>query len=456
MCQFCLNEDMTDGRFTLSKKEADKINNSLNVQGAVDDAINQLYNDGTITTKTKKELFKSHYEPLKMAVNEGFGGAKIEYGTPNYEFLKQLQTNTAVFSIFKSHASQKEMAALLKDQSGNRREKQDFIIEAKKVDATYRTRYLDVEYDTATRTARMASQWAKFEKNKRLYPNLKYILTKAAKPDEKHLQYVGIIRPVGDSFWNAHYPPNRWRCQCGVESTDAEATDVPANLPPVPAEFAFNAGKTGQIFDLKNSEYIKSVPAKDQPKLIKEATKEVNAGAAAAISFQPVYESKSGTAIEVHPLAFDNADYQKSFNAAKDLANSKLPVKKIEILPTITDPVLRQQIMPYVKGSKNPDYRIDDVVHDLKEPSGTKQGKRTIKNLLADAVEQGAGAVLIVPENYTADETLYRNINGQFQQPKYKDFSLFLKYENQWSHYNQDGWVKFFEKEKLKYRGKNS
>lgn len=421
MCRFCLNEDVTDGVFTLSRKEADKLNNSLNVQAVVDDAINQLYNDRTISAKTKKELFKSHYEPLKMAVNEGFGGAKLEYGTPNYDFLKQLQTNTAVFAIFKSHASQKEMAALLKDASGNLRTKQDFILEAKKVDATYRTQYLDVEYDTAARQARMASQWAKYEKNKRLFPNLRYILSKAAKPDEKHLKYVNIIRPVDDSFWNAHYPPNRWRCQCSVESTRLEATDVPANLPPVPAEFAFNSGKTGQIFDLKNSEYIKSVPPKEQPKLIKEATKEVVKSAAAGAAFQPVYESKKAGKVEAHPLAFDNADYQENFNFAKQLANKG---EKIKILPTVKDSSLRAELLPYkgIKPGKNPDFLLnDDFVAELKTLE--KGTKKAVHGAISRCREQCSNIVLNVPENLDITaEDLGRYVKGKLSHADYADF----------------------------------
>lgn len=57
------------------------------------------------------------------------------------------------------------------------------------------------------------------------------MLTKAAKPDKNHLAYVGIVAPVDNAFWNTRYPPNRWRCQCGVEQTDEPTTDIPSNLP---------------------------------------------------------------------------------------------------------------------------------------------------------------------------------------------------------------------------------
>ena len=218
MCTFC------DNQFFFSQKQRIQLNKELKVEDVVNDAINQLYDDRKIDAQTKNELFKATYEPLKQAVNEGYGKplAKLEYNSPNYEFLKQLQLNTAVFSMFKSHSQMKEMAALIKDRDGNLRSKEDFRKEALKIDSTYRTAHLNTEYDTAVRTARMAAKWQKFVKNKKLYPNLTYIHTKSSNPRTDHLGYVGITRPVDDIFWAAHYPPNGWRCQCDVDSTDGE------------------------------------------------------------------------------------------------------------------------------------------------------------------------------------------------------------------------------------------
>lgn len=204
MCTIC------DNQYIFSTKQRIQLSKELNIDTLVQEAINQLYNDRQIDKPTQQALLQSHYEPLKQAVNEGFG--KIEYNSPNYEFLKQLQTNTAVFAAFKNHAYIKEMVGLLKDQEGNLRSRESFKAEALKIDSTYRTTYLDAEYDTAVRTARLATQWQKIQKNKKLYPNLRYLLTKSSQPDEKHLKYVGIVAPVDSVFWQTHYPPNRWRC----------------------------------------------------------------------------------------------------------------------------------------------------------------------------------------------------------------------------------------------------
>lgn len=440
---------VTDTAYILSPKSRVQLAQQLNVEDLLEKAVNQLYDDRKIDDATRRRLAASHYEPLRQAVNEGYGQVqkRFEYGTPNYEFLKQLQTNTAVFAVFKNHACMKDMAALLKDASGNLRSREDFKREALKVDATYRGSKLDTEYDTAVRQTRMAANWQKYEAKKKLYPNLRYVMSKAAKPDEKHLSYVGIVRPVDDPFWNVHLPPNRWRCQCSVEQTDDEPTDIPAKLPPVDPAFAFNSGKTGQVFDIPNSEYIKSVAPKEQPKLIKEAQKLVETDKTATAPFQPMYESKSGTKVEAHPWAFKNSDFDADLKAARDLANSHLPVKNIQLLPRVQNEALRQQLVPDAKGKKDPDFRVDGKVMDAKELTGKKPGKGTVQNALSSANGQGYGAVLHVPQDYQLSKyKLYKLINQKLSYEAYKDFELYLNYKGDWEHYTWKSWQQHYAK----------
>lgn len=436
---------ISDTTYFFSQKQRIQLSKDLGVGNVVDKAINQLYDDRKIDKPTQQALFQSHYEPLKQAVNEGYGKplAQLEYNSPNYEFLKQLQTNTAVYSMFKSHAAIKDMFALLKNADGNLRSKQDFKTEALKIDGKYRTTYLDAEYDTAVRTARLASQWQKIVKNKKLYPNLTYIHTKSSNPRKDHLGYVGITRPVDDVFWSTHYPPNGWICQCDVEQTDEAATDLPDNLPPVPKEFAFNAGKTGEIFDLKNSGYIQSVPPKEQPALIRAAEKFVNTEAASAAPYQVLYESKStSTIVEAHPLAFDAPDFKDNFKVAKQMANSTLDIKSIQILPNLEKlPALRAILLPDAKAISNPDFRIDGVVCDMKTPSGNEANKHTITNTISSAHDQGEGIVLVIEkENYISETKLYADIGNKFRNKEYDDFVLYLKYNKEWKGWDKKSW----------------
>ncbi len=424
MCIIC------DNTFFFSEKQRIQLNKKLDLTGIVEKAINQLYDDRKIDQPTKDALFVSHYEPLKQAINEGFD-LKIEYGTPNYEFLKQLQTNTAVFAAFKSHASMKDMAARLKNDSGNLRSREDFKREAWKVDETYRGSKLDVEYDTGVRSARMAANWQRYQQNKRLYPNLRYMLSKAAKPDEKHLKFVGINLPIDDIFWTTHYPPNRWRCQCSAEPNDDDVTDVPENLPPVPEEFAFNSGKTGQVFDLKNSEYIKSVPPKEQPALIRKAKSYVVKDIAATTPYQTLYNSKSGGKVEAHPVTFNASDFDENVKASRMLANEKHTVR---LLPTLSDKDLRTALFPKdVKANKNPDALIDgDKIADFK--TITSAGKNTIKHALSSARQQCNNAVLVIPEDVsTTKYQAIKQVKEKAAQKEMKDFGeIWINYKGEW------------------------
>jgi hypothetical protein len=428
MCELCDNTI-----FMFSAKKRIQLNKELKVDDVVAKAINQLYDDRKVDNETQSALFTTHFEPLKKAVEEGYGKplAKIEYGTPNYEFLKQLQVNTAVFSMFKTHASLKEMAGKLKDDAGNLRSRETFKQEALKVDATYRTDHLDTQYDTAVRQARMAANWQRYVKNKRLYPNLTYIQSKAAKPDAKHLLFVGITLPLDDPFWLTNYPPNRWRCQCSVEPTDAEATDLPTNLPEVPKEFAFNSGMTGQVFDIKNSEYIKSVPAKDQPALIKQAEKYVVKDIAAKAEYQPVYKSKKGGTVDAHPLAFDNNDFNAVLKEARSYVNET--GKAIKILPDVQDKSLRTQLTAAgTKGLKSPDYLIDGkYAADLKIVS--KSTRTAIREAFKRCYDQCDNILLKIDDNNTiSSHELYRYSKGVLNVGFSKMENVSIYFEGKW------------------------
>lgn len=396
----------TDTYF-FSHKQRVQLNKKLNTDNVVSDAVNQLYEDRKLDKKTNKKMFLATYEPLKQAVNEGYGkvASSVQLGTPNYEFLKQLQTNVASFAAFKNHAQIKEMVGLLKDENGNLRSKADFKKAALSVNEKYNGRYLDVEYDTAVRQARSAAQWQKALSTAKLYPNIKYLPSVAAHPRQDHIQYYGITRPINDPIWSAILPANSWGCKCSWEVTDEATNDIPDNLPPPQKGFDFNPGATGQVFDLKNCDYIKSVPPKEQPALIKDAETYVNNEMAANAPYVNMYASKSGTDVEVHPLATTQKEFQNNLNYARSLANSKnVKVKTIQLLPVVSDKEIREKILPGAKENKSPDYKIDGDYFEMKEIIGT--GKNTIKHSIGEAKKQADNIILTFPDDYplSADE----------------------------------------------------
>lgn len=49
-----------------------------------------------------------------------------------------------------------------------------------------------------------------------VYPYWQYQHTSSLRPRPQHLAWVGTTLRADDPWWATHYPPNGWRCRCGV------------------------------------------------------------------------------------------------------------------------------------------------------------------------------------------------------------------------------------------------
>ena len=101
--------------------------------------------------------------------------------------------------------------------------------------------------------------------------------------------------------------------------------------------------------------------------------------------------------------------------------------------------------MPDAKGNKNPDYRIDSKLFDLKNFSNDKPGTSTIQNAIKSAHQQCDGAVLIIPEGYAKDDAVYNMINQKLSYEAYKDFELHLKLNGAWQKFTWNQWQEFYK-----------
>jgi hypothetical protein len=114
--------------------------------------------------------------------------------------------------------------------------------------------WLRTEYDTAVLRANLARQWKDFEKNKDLFPNLKWMPTTSVYIGEDHRPFwdpVSVIRPIDDPFWNEHRPGDRWNCKCSLQATGEPVTDIPDSgegEKPAPG-LKGNPAKDGKLFD---------------------------------------------------------------------------------------------------------------------------------------------------------------------------------------------------------------
>lgn len=80
----------------------------------------------------------------------------------------------------------------------------------------WRTRVI---YETNLRTSYAAGRWEQLQTNKDFAPFLEYVHDDSVRfPRPHHQAWDGLILPIDDPWWQAHYPPNGWGCKCTVRA----------------------------------------------------------------------------------------------------------------------------------------------------------------------------------------------------------------------------------------------
>jgi len=126
----------------------------------------------------------------------------------------------------------------------------------------HKRQYLQTEYDTAILRAHQAADWQRFERDRDLLPNLRWMPTTSPNPDSIHQQFwaARLTLPQDHSFWDLHQPGDRWNCKCYLEATDepVRAERVAENNPqpykPAPG-LDSNPGKDASLFNNKTHPY---------------------------------------------------------------------------------------------------------------------------------------------------------------------------------------------------------
>ena len=181
-------------------------------------------------TDIQRELYRQTLRLLNEAVDRVFTLVEEE----NRAFVEELKHNNAVFAAFKTHREQNDLAALLTDEAGQPRSFNAFRQATEPVIGEYNVNWLQTEYLAAIRSARTAERFRRYMQDKDLYPNLRWLPSRAVEPREVHRQYYYQVRSLDDPWWLTHYPGCLWRCQCDMENTKDAITHVGDN--PVTAE----------------------------------------------------------------------------------------------------------------------------------------------------------------------------------------------------------------------------
>ena len=120
-------------------------------------------------------------------------------------------------------------------------------------------RRLRTIYESNLRAARAAGQWDRAQRTKKTHP---YFLYEPApyepahhqpapgrKPCDRHRTWAGTVLPVDDPWWDDHFPPNGWGCDCRVRPITRREADSRGGVtePPPRREVAWWNRRAGRF-----------------------------------------------------------------------------------------------------------------------------------------------------------------------------------------------------------------
>ena len=182
-------------------------------------------------TDIEPNLFNAIAHTLGEAVNDGFSagsGSAAATSLGKDPLIHALRHSTDVFSAFKVHRAQNDMAARLLDSNGNLKPFKQWKQEVLPIADHQCNNWLETEYNTAVIRARQAANWQQFQAEKDILPNLKWLPSTSTNPGADHQPFWDTILPVDPPFWDQHRPGDRWNCKCDLTSTDEPPTPVPS------------------------------------------------------------------------------------------------------------------------------------------------------------------------------------------------------------------------------------
>ena len=229
-----------------------------------------IYNkDIDVRTEIERSIFDETLKRFNEATAQGLAES-IDPDVITDRFLYELRTNNAVFSAFKTHRMQNDIAAQLIDpKTGQLKSFDRWKLDIKGMTDHYCHQWLQTEYDTAVIRAHQAADWKHFLDEAEVFPNVRWMPTTSITPDPLHQHYweKKLTLPVNHPFWQEHRPGDRWNCKCSLMQTDepvnAEALD--GYTPPLPMPgLDNNPASDGKLFSDTHPYYTEAYPGAQQ------------------------------------------------------------------------------------------------------------------------------------------------------------------------------------------------
>lgn len=221
--------------------------------------LRRIYNGFDTSNDVEPTMWREILRIINEATVDGLVQGNFDTNIDK-TFLEKLAHSNEVFSAFKVHDMGVDMAKKMRTDEGKLKPFSEWKKDIKSIASHYCGAWLQTEYNTATLRAKFAAEWKQYEADADIMPNLRWMPTTSANPEEEHKVYWmnRLTLPVGDKFWDKHHPGDHWNCKCSLEQTDEPANpDVLSHIPDVKAQkgLAANPGKTGEMFDRSHPYY---------------------------------------------------------------------------------------------------------------------------------------------------------------------------------------------------------
>ena len=208
-------------------------------------------------------LYQETRRIFSEAVADGWVKASDrDIPTPDQAFRDAFLHSADVFSAFRVHRMQQDIAAQMIDSNGNVKPFRKFVKDVSPYIEHRNRQWLQTEYNTAILRAQNAAEWQQFMAEKDVFPNLEWIPSTSPNPGEDHRVFWGTVRPVEDPFWNVHKPGDRWNCKCELRQSEKAVTPVPTSrakaLDNAAKGLESNPAKDKEVFSDKHPYYPKN------------------------------------------------------------------------------------------------------------------------------------------------------------------------------------------------------
>ena len=338
-----------------------------------------------------------------------------DFTTPDAEMLTRLVRDVWHFSGAKNYQEMRDLTLLLKNDKGQLRDFDDFKEAVGSVIDRYNEKWLKTEYNFAVSSSQSAARWVEFEKEASVIPNLKYQTVGDDHVRLAHQVLDGIIRPVNDSFWITHYPPNGWGCRCEVvQSLEGYGMVTPNKDIPVvdiPPMFKTNLAKTGLIYP-KNHPYYIGVPKAEISK---------------ALAYLPPKNTfinidfGNNVILDIHPLHGDKELY-KNIDLSRLLKKFDNKVE-IRLMPIISEKDMNARRLYYPEAylkkypTRNADALYNGRAFEFENANGSKS---SIQNAIKNGKKQADHIIIQIPDHIDINQA-DQIVKGQLNHYKNKE-----------------------------------